>query len=241
VFAVAFLVMVGFSFLPFWDLKQFVLFGCTNLSAKVVEKKLDEFLENNIWWVSLKKIRQKLSEIAAIENVHLKRVPPSKILVEIKERHPAAVIVKRSGQELIIDDKGVIIATANFLEPWQVNPFSLKNLPLVVGLEEKDCQNNLLDKRILNTASRIIDEFRHLLNTAQIKIDFGNRRKIIVFVNDSLPVILGDDSNLIQKIEVLKTVFPVVWKDVARIEYFDVVVPSCPIVKYRKGSASVRQ
>lgn len=230
-FFLAFLVMLLFSCLPFWKLKQFVVLGFENLAPAAIEETLSEFLGKNIWWLNYPKILEKLKNIPAIKRAVLKRKFFSQMVVEIEEREPYLIIIAKN-DSLIADSGGLIIARSEHFLEWQVNPFTLQNLPLLIGLNEKDLKGKSLKPAVLKNVQVIITSFEELIPPAQIKIDFMDLEKIRVLINDNLPIILGNTQEMEAKTKVLKILLPVVWKDFANIEYLDVSVPSCPVVRY---------
>jgi len=76
-----------------------------------------------LFGLNLKRISEKLEELAEVEKAEVQKVFPGKLVIEIKEREPFAQI--RAGQYYLLDKQGVILPGKSYA------PYV--DLPLIVG------------------------------------------------------------------------------------------------------------
>ncbi|PRX31111.1 cell division protein FtsQ [Orenia metallireducens] len=80
----------------------------------------------NIFNIDRQKLANKLVELPQIKGVVITRDLPKKLIIEVNERRPIAIVGIQSSYQ-IIDSEGQVIATTKNLAYW--------NLPLVTGVE----------------------------------------------------------------------------------------------------------
>ncbi len=89
-----------------------------------------------IFGVDIAEAQQSLADITWIKDVSISRRLPDKIIVELKERTPAALWQYR--QKISVIDRDGVVLTSDNLDAWQ-------SLPLVVGESAPQSTAGLLD------------------------------------------------------------------------------------------------
>lgn len=232
-FFIAIIFMVALTLLPVWKLRQLVVKGTSHLAGRVLEEKVADFLGQNLWWLKRAEISKRILEIPAVQKAVLKNNFFSQMVVEVEERKPL-LMTNLDNDLVILDTAGFIIARSSNYEEWVGNPFTYQNLAMVVGLGEGDFSSQKVEPVAFSSIKNILSNFKVLFPGSQLKIALQNKRKIMVTINDILPVILGEMVDLEEKVRVLKILLPVVGRDFSSIEYLDLSVPTCPVVRYLK-------
>jgi len=112
----------------YFTTKQINIFGLKLLSREQVLNQANLSDEINILSVSVSGIEKKLLQNPWIRSAQVKRNLPDRLMIEIQERTPIAII--KIGQKFLVDEKGFV-----FKEWEEQDPV---DLPLVVGLDAYD-------------------------------------------------------------------------------------------------------
>lgn len=107
-------------------LKDIKINGCRNMDAETLQTIVrDEFLPANILRIDLQKLKRRLEQEPWVKEVRLRRVLPSHLLIEVRERVPSAIL-EIQGNHMIADDDGVLL-DGNSLK------FGRLNVPIIRG------------------------------------------------------------------------------------------------------------
>jgi len=101
-------VMIGIMFTPLFDLQHIVLNGNSRVTVDEVIKKGGIATGDNIFALNLKKIGDGVSKIPYIDTIEVKRGLPDKLIVNITECVPIAVMKTKKGYA-VIDKNGKIL------------------------------------------------------------------------------------------------------------------------------------
>jgi len=101
-------VMIGIMFTPLFDLQHIVLNGNSRVTVDEVIKKGGIATGDNIFALNLKKIGEGVSKIPYIDAIEVKRGLPDKLIVNITECVPIAVMKTKKGYA-VIDKNGKIL------------------------------------------------------------------------------------------------------------------------------------
>ncbi len=144
------------------------------------------------------------------ENPYLKTVEisfsfPMKAVVSVTERTPV-FLTKHGGEYLLVDSEGVVVDT-----------FSEENkpdYPVIEGIETLDCKvgSSLVGKGTdmqLELAMKICSGMKQvgIAQNSGFVVDVSDTDRIWMFVQPSLSVCFGDDTDLNVKLSVLKEIF----------------------------------
>jgi len=205
--------------LPVWNIHTIAVTGTNILSADEIRALSGIPLEKNLFFTSLSKARENLKDIPAIKGFRLYRIPPGTILITIKERKPAAVVMLKN-KSAIVDDEGYII---NHPEKLTLNIANLTEFPVISGINfPAGGKEEKIEPKIAELISDIIFELSSLLGSRQIQIEAGSFERISFLLNDILRVKIGRKENLKQKMSVFKKLLPEIEGKWPQVEYLDV-------------------
>ncbi|MGI6778735.1 MAG: cell division protein FtsQ/DivIB [Acetivibrionales bacterium] len=165
----------------------------------------------NIFTFRYNSIEEKIEKNCSyIKEAKVQYYPPSKVLVDIKERNPVG-IVPYLGTSIIIDEEGYIVDTVKTEEEH--------SLPVIKGIV---FDNYELGQRIkvqknpesVRNAIEVIETINSSDEATGFKlysiiesIDVSNQEKICLFMDSRLVVNLGDLEDLRYRINVLKHIY----------------------------------
>lgn len=138
-FLVALLVVGAPSGLAFWmltsaafQLESFEVTGTSRVPERWVRESLAPLVGRHLLWLRLGEVEQRLAVHPWVEGVTVRKELPDRLLVELLERRPAA-LVRRDGELFYSDRAGVVFAPFDpALGSW--------DLPLLVGVEEPESE-----------------------------------------------------------------------------------------------------
>jgi cell division protein FtsQ len=181
--------------------------------------------EINIFNVDRQKLANKLLELPQIKGVAISRDLPQKLIIEINERRPIAIVGIHSSYQ-IIDKKGQVIATTKNLAYW--------NLPLVTGVEiindgEKVKINSELEKAI-NYLGLLSNQVLKGISELNISKEDG----IQLFLVDGGIVKLSSNFDNKAKAKIFTSVYNDIKSKGRKIKYIDLRYGNNVIVRLAK-------
>ena len=216
--------------LPIWEIKQVVVNGAKMLSADEIRAMAGVPLSDNLFFSDLRHARDNLKKINAIKSFRFYRLPPSTILISLKERRPMATIVLEQ-KSVLIDDEGVIL---NRSENLSLNVPNLVELPVISGVDKKAViGSERLDQEMVEVVSNIILKLAEFGQSSRIQIELGKMKDVSFLVDDLLRVKLGDTSRIKLKMEIFESLLPVVAGRWVNVDYVDIRYPDNPVIKYK--------
>ncbi len=119
----------------FFHLKEIEIRGCQKIEEKSLHSLLGLEGRPNLFTISLKEICKKVSSHPWVEEVRVRKVFPDRLVIEIKERKPVAIL--QLDELYYLDSKGVIFSPVGERDGY--------NFPFVTGFTksavEKDPQD----------------------------------------------------------------------------------------------------
>ncbi len=164
-----------------------------------------QVVKQNIWYIIFDRgsagssqVARRLKDIPWISNISLQFELPDRIIINIKERQPIA-IVKTGNSSFYIDEEGIVVSTVDTLNNW--------NFPVIRGVDRdiflgKKLILNNLDTLILclkSCGSDIIENF------PEIEVDGAG--DIILYSRNNIKFNLGRDKKEIpEKLSLLPSI-----------------------------------
>lgn len=220
-----------FLSLPIWKIQEVTVNGARMLSSDDIRDLSGIPVGENLFLTSFARPRDNLKKISAIAEFHLYRIPPATVLISVRERKPAAVIILK-GKSAVVDADGYIL---NRNPNLALNIPEMEDLPVISGISSDEVSGGeRINPRISELISEVIIELTNLLGSRQIQLETGGFEKITFRLNDLLQVKIGRDEDIREKMTVFKRLLPVIANKWQQVEYVDVRYPDNPVVKYKK-------
>jgi len=179
----------------------------------------------NIFNIDRRKLANKLIELPQIKGVVVTRDLPKRLIIEVNERRPIAIIGIQSSYQ-IIDSEGQIIATTKNLAYW--------NLPLVTGVEvinEGDqLEINSQIKKAISYLGLLSDQVLGEISELNITKEDG----IQLFLVDGGVVKLSSNFDNKAKSKIFTSVYNDIKSKGQKIEYIDLRYGNNVIVRLAK-------
>ncbi|MEQ8221195.1 MAG: FtsQ-type POTRA domain-containing protein [Candidatus Eremiobacterota bacterium] len=170
---------------------------------KIVENS--QVVKQNIWYIIFDRgsagssqVARRLKDIPWISNISLQFELPDRIIINIKERQPIAIL-KTADSSFYIDEEGIIVSTVDTLNNW--------NFPVIRGLDKdiflgKKLIVNNLDTLILCLKSCDPDIIE---NFPEVEVD--EKGDIILYSRNNIKFNLGGDKKEIpEKLSLLPSI-----------------------------------
>ena len=134
VFIISSVFVLGYRYLittPYLRINAIEVQGCRQLSAQQVIRLSGVHVGQNLLAVNLKKIRKRIEINPWVEGVIINRVIPDKLVIEIEEKNPVALVQLR--KKYLVDSRGKLIVPVKNTEG-----FRDRNYLVLTGLNEKE-------------------------------------------------------------------------------------------------------
>ena len=153
-------------------LQKVEIFGIENLARDNILKIVHSQNTSNIFDINLLKLYNELSSNTWVKSLHIERVLPDTIKINIKEKQPIAILQNEKGNSLITK-KGKIISYSN------INKFK-NDLPIICG-----DNSNKNAYAILQIMERDKDFSKHIWS-----LNYINKRRWNLHFNQGLIILL---------------------------------------------------
>jgi cell division protein FtsQ len=188
-----------YSFLismPYFQIKEISVRGLRELTEKDILASADIKPSQNILAVNTETVVRRVCANQWVENVYVGRELPGKLVLEVKERIPVA-LVKQTDDFYLMDVKGYIFK--------RLGKSDAIDLPVITGIQDKEQINaNLLSNSLkLLKAVSSSKEYSYLGTISEINID--NMFGLSLVFDKGLYLKLGADG-FENKLKRLKTV-----------------------------------
>lgn len=187
---------------PFFIVKEIDVKGCERLNpAEIISTAKIEW-SSNILKLNLKEMARRLEHNPWIEEVSIRKVFPDKILIQIKERHPLAII--QLEDFYYIDSNGVIFSPVGDKDRY--------NFPILTGFKNKT--NQLAEDLILKGIEflKIAEQMKAIpldeISEIHVDRDFGIS---CISMNEGIEVRIGW-GNYEEKLKRLS----LIWSDIKK-------------------------
>lgn len=179
----------------------------------------------NIFNIDRQKLANKLVELPQIKGVVITRDLPKKLIIEVNERRPIAIVGIQSSYQ-IIDSEGQVIATTKNLAYW--------NLPLVTGVEVindgKRLKISSEIKKAISYLGMLSDQL--LKDISELNISKGDGLQL--FLVDGGIVKLSSNFDNKAKSKIFTSVYNDLKSKGQKIEYIDLRYGNNVIVRLAK-------
>lgn len=184
----------------------------------------------NIFEADLDQAHQKISLNSMVEGVELKRKLPGKIIIEVQERVPVALI-PAAGGFFQVDAEGCVLKKISALDNYPMPIMTGVDLTESIGTGKKIESQKL--KIGLNMIAQVNGEVGKMI----AEIDVFDLQKLHVYTDQGAEIKLGDASDLQEKFSKVLLVLQEEEKNnkLKEIEYIDVSFAGKPVIYYRKN------
>lgn len=194
------LIVAATYFLVFFEkiqIKEINIYGNEKVSAEelkelVLEKIKQKFLfldSQSIFLVSLARIKESiLEQYSDVDSVEIKRILPSTLTVDIKEREPLAIFCNKT-ECFFIDKKGVAFEKIN----GTIDGFSI-----VRQFEEKEIVlgKEAVKKEITESISKILKNFQEKLEIGIKEFNISSLTRLNVKTDENWQVYFDINSDI---------------------------------------------
>lgn len=183
---------------PYFQIKEIQVEGREELSEETILEWANIPLYKSIFQLNPEAVKERISSKPKIKKVIIKRLLPSKVLIQVKERKPYVYLIYKK-MLFEVDEDGVVIGKAK----------KLQDLPEINGV------SSLSDKEKIKTGTKIIKYAQEVgVNFAEVNIE--NINNILGYLSGGIKVYLGKGTYL----EYL-SYLPLIFAEKRRIEYVD--------------------
>lgn len=190
-------------FSPLFNIKTIEVIGNKKITKNEIISLSQIQLEENTFKLSKNKIINQIKENAYIDEVVVTRKLPSNIIITVEEREPAYLLEYASGY-IYLDKQGYML---------EINSEKLE-LPILQGASTETSEfivgNRLCveDLEKLSTLIKVMELAKvNELSSLITRIDIENKQNIkLIFETKDKVAYLGDSTNLIDKIPLIKKI-----------------------------------
>jgi cell division protein FtsQ len=231
IFLFKFLVIAGLIiaiiiYVPVFKVAEAQVTGLFYLEKNSLDNQLEDIKGENIIFLNKKKIGEAFLANSYIKEVDISRKFPNKILVQVKERAPVALLVTTDGFIQLSED-------SVFLDIRQT-PGSY-NLPLITGIELYAIPGvgKKIESPVLEEALKIISGSNRILTGKIAEINIDNER-IIAYTRNGITVLLGGAEDIDNKLKILEGIMDDIVDvtiSVSEIEHIDLRFKDTYVIK----------
>lgn len=195
-------------YVPFFKVSDAQISGLYYLEKNALDNQLEDIKGQNIVFLKKKEIIDNFKSNSYVKEAEVKRKFPNKIMVEITERKPVALLVTSDG--FIQVSQGAV-----FLDIRQ-SPGKY-DLPFITGIELYAIPGvgKIIEDDYLREALHIISSSKGALMNKIAEINVDNKR-IVAYTRNGITVLLGDSDDIDNKLKMLESIME---------EIVDVTVP----------------
>ncbi len=168
VFLISLVFVLGYKYLittPILRIDSIEVQGCRWLAPEEIRELSGVHAGQNLVAVNLKKVRKRVEKNPWVESVIINRVIPDKLVIEIEEKEPVAVL--RLKELYLVDQKGELIVPLK--KAKSCNP---RYYLVLSGLDEKE----ILKKR--RVPLEVMAEFNQFLSIGEVNQSWFKLRDI---------------------------------------------------------------
>lgn len=193
--------------LSYFDIKEIEVVNNRNIKAEDIKKLSQINLNDNIFYLNLKKSKDNILSNSYITNVNITRKLPSKINIEIEERK-AVFYVLQDDKYLVIDKNGIVLEekdNINGMKLLKLQGFNNKNYELGKVLNASDERKI----KIINQITELVEGLKtgvpepsmvDISDITDIKLYYkemvvkvGTENELKVKINRAINVLVGNN------------------------------------------------
>ena len=181
--------------LSYFNVQKIDVLGNKNVTKEEITKLSSIAEGNNIFYANLKTSRTNILKNPNIMDVHIKRIFPSKIVINVKERD-AVFYLQKDSKFLIIDKEGIVIDQKD----------NIDNLKLIRldGMEIKDVivgkKLSVQDKRAIELIGKVTELYNNNLSKYSMTSANLNNLLSINFYYGNMCVKIGTADEMEKKL-----------------------------------------
>ncbi len=182
----------------YFQIKEIQVEGREELSEETILKWANIPLYISIFQLNLEAVKKRISSKPKVKKVIIKRLLPSRVLIQIKERKPYAYLIYKK-MLFEVDEDGVVIGKAK----------ELQDLPEINGV------STLSDEERIKTGIKIVKYAQEVgVNFAEVNME--NIDNILGYLSGGIKVYLGKGTYL-----KYLSYLPPIFAEKKRIKYVD--------------------
>lgn len=176
----------------------------------------------NMWLQSTHAIAVRIETIPYIESVGVFRLPPATIVLRVRERKPFALAVV-AGETALVDRNLRVLS----LEP---SDFSLPRLLLPGAMPPVPGQFVRSAK-----ALSLRDDYEAMIaaHVVPLQLEYDRYDGLVATVRGGVRLLLGDDTNLAQKLALVDPILAQVVRKQGRVAAVDLRAPRTPVIVFK--------
>ena len=210
----------------FFAVQRIDVVGNQNVDADRLRELSGFKVGENIFTVSTTDAEQWLTIEPGVAECRVQRRLPHRVVITVKERDPAAVI-------LVGSSLAELDVTGRVLDRYSTTDYG--SLPLISGLDLSEqglVPGSIIDAKGIEDALTILDSLP--ANAGNIgEINVADPQSICLYTVTGVRIKLGDSSNFQEKYLVYSNILTDYEANGGRlIEYIDVSIPEDPAIKY---------
>jgi len=224
------ILLVAFILLksPLFEVRSLEIRGNSQLSREEIEELSGIKLGDNIFKLDFEKAGAKIKKSPLVKNVTIKRFLPAKVVIEVEERHPAALLAIENGL-VVVDAEGFYLREGFFKE----------ELPVITGVEaELPLPGRRINDKKLDTAlfvvTRLTPEVLHRLS--EIHVD--KQQRVYIYTSDGIQGRLGKPSDVAFRGEMFIQVIDSLGQKARDIKYIDLSYTGWPVICFKESGGN---
>lgn len=183
---------------PYFQIKEIQVEGREKLSEETILEWANIPLYKSIFQLNIEAIEKRISSKPKVKKVIIKRLLPSKVLIQVKERKPYAYLIYKKVLFEVGED-GVVIGKAK----------KLQDLPEINGV------SSLSDKERIKTGIKIV-KYAQEVGISFAEVNIENINNILGYLSGGIKIYLGKGTYL-----KYLSYLPLIFAEERRIEYID--------------------
>ncbi len=215
-------VVAGAALWPGFTPKSIEVNGNHNASRAEILAKAGIEPNVNVWLQNLGAIEARVASIPYVGAVHVRRIPPATVAIDVTERIPFAVVTEDS-QAVLVDRDLRVLQAAD--APSDLVTFTLpsgSDLTPGVFLKSDD-------------AVRLRTSYDELIaaHVVPIALGFDKFDGLVATMRGGIQVMLGDDDEMARKIALIDPILAQVVRRGKPADAIDLRAPNTPVVDYK--------
>ena len=178
----------------------------------------------NMWLQNTGAMAKRVATIPYVANAHVYRIPPSSIVIAVRERTPFAV-VSTGTQEVVVD------RDLRILEP-STGAGTLPRLVLAEPDASMDPGRFLTDAK----AVALRDDYEAMIaaHVVPLRLEFDRYGGLVATVRGDVRIMFGDDTDLGKKLPLVDPILAQVVRKQRRVAAVDLRAPGTPVIVFRR-------
>jgi len=204
---------------PFFAVERVDILGANLVSEEEVLRLAGVEYGDNLPRIDPQRVRRRLEEDPRIGAARVRRIPPGRLVLEIEERLPVAMVPYADGF-LFIDSEGKLLAADRRSRP---------GLPAVTGVPLERIGRHLPPPEGLVIAADVASRLPAGLLGNVAEIHVGDPNDVLVLTRDGKPIFLGEPVDVERKLLIAESLLA---QEAGRsAAAVDVRVPTVPTLR----------